>query len=176
MRCCHCGEKEATKIYERTKGKNKKVEYYCMDCYDKLFLRARKDGDTSLTSCPYCDMTLEEFQAGKLVGCAHCYQAMRAGILPTIVKMQGEQTHSGKTPPVLFEGKTVELKDLEPSVYQDTLKAVRFERQCNELECIIAKLKEENNYEDAKDYADKLSSMRSNSEIEEEFVWRSRRR
>ena len=50
----------------------------------------------------------------------------------------------------------------------------RFERQCNELEVIISKLKAENNFEDAKGYADKLSSMRSKSSIEEEFVWRTR--
>ncbi|MBQ8428548.1 MAG: hypothetical protein IJX30_00400 [Clostridia bacterium] len=174
MRCCHCGEKEATKTYER-RGKERKIEYYCMDCYDKLFLNAETAGESSLSSCPYCGMSLTEFQSTKLVGCAHCYRTMKGGVYPVVVKMQGDGAHTGKTPPVSEDGKSVDLRDLESDAYEDTLQKERFKRQCNELEIIIAKLKAENNYEDAKDYADKLSLMRSNVEIEEEFVWRTRR-
>lgn len=176
MRCCHCKQKEATKSYQQFKNGKTTVEYYCMDCYHRLFLdeMAKTDGD-SLSVCPYCGITLSEFTAGKLVGCAHCYTAMRNGVAPMIAKMQGNRAHTGKTPPLEY-GET----QYGGEVYDDALrkKAVekaRFERQCNELEIIIAKLKAENNYEDAKGYADKLSFMRSNASIEEEFVWRTRR-
>ena len=175
MRCCHCGEKEATKTYER-KDRERKIEYYCMDCYDKLFLHPETaDGESSLSSCPYCGMSLAEFQSTKLVGCAHCYRTMKGGVYPVVVKMQGDGAHTGKTPPVTSESGFVDLRDLPPDEYAEILKKERYKRQCNELEIIIAKLKAENNYEDAKDYADKLSLMRSNAEIEEEFVWRTRR-
>ncbi len=174
MRCGHCGEKEATKTYERIKNKNKIIEYYCMECYHKLFISNDEADEGTLSSCPYCGMTLEEFRSTKLVGCAHCYKMMRAGVFPTVVKLQGNHAHTGKTAPVFINGRAVELRDLTPDAYEEALQKVRFERRCNELEQIIAKLKAENNYEDAKDYADKLSSMRSNGVIEEEFVWRSR--
>ena len=174
MRCCYCGEKEATKTYER-KGKERKIEYYCMDCYDKLFLSAEDAaGETSLSSCPYCGMSLAEVQSTKLVGCAHCYRTMKGGVYPIVVKMQGDGAHTGKMPPVGADGKQVDLREMLPEVYEETLRKERYKRQCNELEIIISKLKAENNYEDAKDYADKLSLMRSSTEIEEEFVWRTR--
>ena len=172
MRCCHCGEKEATKTYER-KGKERKIEYYCMDCYDKLFLSA-DDGESSLSSCPYCGMSLAEVQSTKLVGCAHCYRTMKGGVYPIVVKMQGDGTHTGKTPSVSVEEKHGAFRDLDPESYKTALRRERYKRQCNELEIIIEKLKAENNYEDAKDYADKLSLMQSNKDIEEEFVWRTR--
>lgn len=176
MRCCHCKQKEATKSYEQLKKGKSVVEYYCMDCYHRLFLdeTAKTDGD-KLSVCPYCGISLQEITAGKLVGCAHCYSTMHEGVTPLVIKMQGDRAHAGKTPPLEY-GET----QYGGEVYDDTLrkKAIekaRFERQCNELEIIISKLKAENNYEDAKGYADKLSSMRSNASIEEEFVWRTRR-
>ena len=176
MRCCHCKQKEATKSYEQLKKGKSTVEYYCMDCYHRLFLEdGRKTDGETLSVCPYCGTSLQEVNARKLVGCAHCYTMMSKGVTPLVIKMQGDRAHKGKTPPLEY-GET----QYGGEVYDETLrkKAVekaRFERQCNELEIIIAKLKAENNYEDAKGYADKLSSMRSNASIEEEFVWRTRR-
>ena len=177
MRCCYCRNNEATKTYEQIKNNKKVVEYYCMDCYDKLFLGAELvDEASALSVCPKCGMTIEEFRAKKIVGCAYCYRSMRAGITPTIVKMQGEKSHRGKTPPIEFGGEFITMGvEVPEEIRVQTIARDRFERQCNELEIIIAKLQKENNYEDAKSYADKLSSMRSNGKVEEEFVWRTRR-
>ena len=47
----------------------------------------------------------------------------------------------------------------------------RLERQCNELTLIIQKLQKEGKLAAAKEYAYKLSTMKSKLEIEEEFVW-----
>ena len=172
MRCSHCGEKEATKTYER-KGKERKIEYYCMDCYDKLFLTAGEE-ESSLSSCPYCGMSLAEVQSTKLVGCAHCYRTMKGGVYPIVVKMQGEGAHTGKTPSIDTEEYHGIFRDIDPEAHRAAVRKERYKRQCNELEIIIEKLKAENNYEDAKDYADKLSLMQSNKDIEEELVWRTR--
>lgn len=173
MRCCYCKNNEATKTYEQIKDNKKTVEYYCMDCYEKLFLTAKAtDEETSLSVCPSCGMTLEEFRAKKIVGCSYCYRSMRTGIMPTILKMQGEKSHKGKVPPLEFG---LDPTAVLPEDHDEAVAVVRFKRQCYELELIIAKLKKENNYEDAKSYADKLSSMRSNGTVEEEFVWRTRR-
>lgn len=176
MRCCYCKNNEATKTYAQIKNNKKTVEYYCMACYEKLFLAAESaEEEFSLSACPYCGMTLEEFRAKKLVGCAYCYRAMRTGIMPTVLKMQGEKTHEGKIPPLEFGLDLAPAREVAPENREEAVASVRFKRQCHELELIIAKLKKENNYEDAKSYADKLSSMRSNGKIEEEFVWRTRR-
>lgn len=176
MRCCHCNQKEATKTYEQFKNGKRETSYFCMDCYDKLFLdeNTKTDGDT-LSVCPYCGMTLKSFAATKLVGCAHCYGALREGVLPTLLKMQGNRAHVGKTPPLEYGETQFGGEVYDEELRKETLKNARFERQCHELEVIIAKLKAENNFEDAKGYADKLSVMRSKISIEEEFVWRTRR-
>ena len=147
-----------------------------MDCYARLFLddMAKTDGET-LSVCPYCGITLQEVNAGKLVGCAHCYQAMSEGIAPLIVKMQGERAHTGKMLPLEYGETQYGGEVYDETLRKKALEKVRFERQCYELELIIAKLQAENNFEDAKGYADKLSSMRSKSAIEEEFVWRTRK-
>ena len=96
--------------------------------------------------------------------------------MPMIIKMQGREAHKGKTPSLdSFEEKTLEYlggATLTEEEYQEALERSRLRRQCDELEIIIAKLTEEENYEGAQGYADKLSRMRSNARIEEEFVWR----
>lgn len=179
MQCCYCKQNQATKTYEEIKGGKKSIEYYCMDCYHRLFLYAEEaEGDASLSACPYCGMTVSEFQATKLVGCAFCYRTMSGATLPVVTKMQGERSHRGKTPPLLEsdEKSLEEGKSMRNAAFTSQAVArARFERQCNELEIIIKKLKDEGNYADAKGYADKLSAMKSRSAIEEEFVWRARR-
>ena len=177
MACGYCGKNQAVKTYEEIKNGQKQVEYYCLDCYHRLFLYADEAaGDLSLADCPYCGTSLAEVKKSKLVGCANCYKMMNGGMQPMIKKMQGEKAHRGKTPPL--NGYDTN-EDSGARLMADGFRAqavalARFERQCNELEVIISKLKAENNYEDAKGYADKLSSMRSKSSIEEEFVWRTR--
>ncbi len=176
MRCCHCKQKEATKSYEQFKNGKRTAEYYCMDCYDRLFLgeMAKTDGE-ALSVCPYCGITLQEVTSGKLVGCAHCYQAMREGIAPLVMKMQGDRAHTGKMLPLEYGEAQYGGEVYDEQLRKKALAQARFERQCRELELIIAKLQAENNYEDAKGYADKLSLMRSKGVVEEEFVWRTRR-
>lgn len=149
------------------------MEYYCMDCFQRLFIGS-DGGEASLSSCPYCGMSLDEVQSGKIVGCGYCYRTMKAGILPIIVKMQGENTHTGVKPPLSPERDYDDLESFSPTDREEMLRKARFDKQRRELETIIEKLKAENDYEAASDYAGKLSSMRMNAEIEEEFVWRTR--
>ncbi|MBQ9713985.1 MAG: hypothetical protein IJV83_01545 [Clostridia bacterium] len=176
MACGYCGKNQAVKTYEEIKNGKKQVEYYCLDCYHQLFLYADEaEGDLSLSACPYCGTSLAEVKRSKLVGCANCYKTMSSALTPVITKMQGEKAHCGKTPPLEGFGESNDGVRLVLKGYREQAVALaRFERQCKELEVIIAKLKDEDNYEDAKGYADKLSKMRSRSAIEEEFVWRTR--
>lgn len=171
MRCSCCGQNQAVKTYEEIKNGKKAVEYYCLECYHKLFLDAKTTERETLTACPYCGMTAAEFRSGKLVGCGYCYRTMGDTVLPAVTKMQGEKSHRGKTPPLLEEDKQT-LGSMQSTL---DIEQARYERQCNELELIINKLKAEGNYADAKGYADKLSVMKSKQAVEEEFVWRTRR-
>lgn len=174
MACGYCGKNQAVKTYEEIKNGKKQTEYYCLDCYHKLFLYTDgAEGESSLSACPYCEMTVAEIRRTKLVGCANCYKMLSDSLLPSVVKMQGVKAHRGKTPPLETDG--TETGELFDEYRKQAVERARFERRCNELEVIIAKLKAENNYEDAKGYADKLSLMRAEATIEEEFVWRTRR-
>ena len=178
MACGYCGKNQAVRTYEEIKDGKLQREYYCLDCYHRLFLYAEEaEGEVSLSACPYCGMSMAEVKKTQLVGCANCYKMMSGELMPVIVKMQGVKAHRGKTPPL--EGYEVNadvgVRFVEDSYHAQAVARARYERHCNELEVIIAKLTAENNYEDAKGYADKLSSMRSKSAIEEEFVWRTRR-
>ena len=175
MACGYCGKNQAVKTYEEIKNGKKQVEYYCLDCYHRLFL-CTEETEEFLSACPYCGTTAAEMKKSKLVGCAHCYKMMSGHTLPMIKKMQGEKAHEGKTPPLngYDQNTDVGARLMSDGFRAQAIALARFERQCNELEVIISKLKAENNYEDAKGYADKLSSMRSKSSIEEEFVWRTR--
>ena len=160
--------------YEEIKGGKKTTVYYCLDCHRKLFLDVEfMREDEAFSSCPYCGMTMEEFQKGKLVGCAHCYRTMRMGIMPSVLKMQGQKkAHCGKTPPLEMDDAFDDGFEFDAEFKTQKVAQTRYERQCNELNLIIKKLQDEGNFSEAKEYADKLSRMRSNATIEEEFVWR----
>ncbi len=177
MRCFHCKENQATKTYERVKNGKKLSEFYCLQCYERLFFEDEIKAETDSTdTCPYCGMTLAEVEEKKLVGCAYCYKMMHGGVSPIIIKMQGKETHKGKGPVLDSEEeqKFARLGEAEPSEAEmdAALERSRLRRQCYELEVILTKLKNEGDFEGAQGYADKLSRMRGNARIEEEFVWR----
>ncbi len=176
-RICQCCKKNhAARSYEVDKKKPELREFYCLECYSHLFLEENGGDEGSLSSCPYCGMTLEEIKTGKLVGCAHCYQTMQTGLYPMIEKMQGGRAHRGKTPPLEGEFGDIYVGDnpFGKKYRAEAVAQARFERQCRELEIIIEKLKSEEDFEGAKSYADKLAVMKNRSAIEEDFVWRTR--
>ena len=173
--CQCCNQRHAARVHEE-KGKNGSVwEYYCLDCYTRIFLD-EIDGEDVLSVCPYCGMSASAIASSKLVGCAHCYQTLQSMVYPMVYKMQGKKGHKGKTPPLDTE--LCDLYDFENGMsaeYREKAVAqARYERQCRELEIIIKKLKAEGNFEDAKSYAEKLAAMKNRSAIEEDFVWRTR--
>ena len=175
MRCFYCNKNEAVKSYERVK-QGKKREYYCLECYENLFLGV-KEGENALESCPYCGTALNEFLSNKLVGCPYCYRTMGAEILPIITKMQnGVCGHRGKTPPLTEkdESEFVQMRfatEAESAAYRAVLeRSARFERQKKELELLIKHLKRTGAAREA-EYSEKLERMKRTGEVEEEIVW-----
>ena len=181
MRCFYCNNNEATRTYQQIKNGKNSVEYYCMECYHRLFLSGNEaEGERALSACPYCGTSLAEFKETKLVGCAYCYKTMASGLIPAVMKMQGVSTHRGKMPPLSAEDEEFLERggfatQTERSAYRaDAARRVRFERQCEELEILSDYLREHKDYEGANGYEEKLSQMRAKGDVEEEFVWRKR--
>ena len=169
MACCYCHKNDAVGRYINVKKGKQVEETYCLACYEKFFLYATKKGGEALSVCPYCNTTAEEFKKTKLVGCAKCYETLTVAIEPVVIKMQGKKAHNGKTPifDLLYNealGETMEGK----------LKEASFQRQCLELECLVSKFLAEKQEEKAKFYANKLSQMRYNEELEGGALWRGR--
>ena len=176
MRCFYCNKNEATKSYERIKNGEKKREYYCMPCYSQRFLREDGMEEKPLTACPYCGTTLKEFRLRKIVGCPYCYQTMASGILPSILKMQGDACgHRGKRPPLSVEdevdfGKEQFAASADRDSYREEMEQrERFARQKREMEILIAFHQADEARQ--KEYADKLDRMQRSGKIEEEIVW-----
>ncbi len=175
--CRCCKKNQAVRSYQRDKKDSSTWEFYCLECYGRLFLDGGEESKGAEERCPYCEMTLSEARAGKLVGCAHCYQTMWSGLFPLVSKMQGDRVHRGKTPPIDEEyGELPTLGENASEAYRAaTLARVRYDRQKRELKIIIEKLIAEGDFDGAKCYEEKLTAMENRSAVEEDFVWRTRR-
>ena len=176
MRCGYCNKNEATKSYERVKNGEKKREYYCLTCYGQLFLSEDGTEENSHSACPYCGTTLKEFRLSQIVGCPYCYQTMAMGIMPSILKMQGDACgHRGKKPPLSLEDETEFSKEIfgasaERDCYREEMEQrERFVRQTREMEILIDFL--EGDKPRQQEYEDKLTRMQRSGKIEEEIVW-----
>lgn len=169
MLCCHCKKNQAAKTYEWVKNGEKQTDYYCLDCYEQNFLSI-KEGEKTLSACPYCGATKESILLHKLVGCGYCYKMLEEVVMPLVTGMQNTSlSHKGKKPPLLGDIQVEEIS-LE---YEAKLRAdARFQRQCNELKSVIAKLLSDGEFEGAREYQEKLKKMEEKLAVEEDFVWR----
>ena len=171
--CDHCHKNDAVTSYERKKGG--KMEYYCLPCYEQLFLHVRETTE-KVSACPYCGTTVKQFRATKLVGCSYCYETLYAEIVPVIVKMQGDNSgHRGKRPPLSIEDEKLFAKrkfsgDTEQEKCRVEMEQrERFLRQKAEIETLIEFLATDKDRQ--QEYKDKLDRMQRRGVIEEEIVW-----
>lgn len=175
--CDHCHKHDAVMSYERKKDNGKEMEYYCLPCYEQLFLHVKETKDEQgVFACPYCGTSVHEIHTRKIVGCSYCYQTMYSEIVPLIVDMQGDYCgHRGKRPPLserdkkFFAEKTFSDDAEEERCRAEMELRERFVRQKNEMEKLIAFLS--GNKERQQEYIDKLDRMERRGVIEEEIVW-----
>ncbi len=144
MLCCHCKKNQASKTYEKRKIVDKKTvkttEYYCLECYCRLFVSV-SDEKEPRTVCPACGMTVAAFKQKKLVGCAKCYSYLSGAVLPVVLKMQGAaEAHCGKEEA---------SSDIEKLV-----------KRAHEVQILLDKKKSENS-SSAKIYERELASLRA---------------
>ena len=175
--CCHCHKNSAVTSYEKKGSVGAQMEYYCLPCYEKLFLHVNEEkGAQRQTACPYCGTSVEQYQKTKIVGCSYCYQTMYSDIVPVIVKMQGDCCgHRGKKPPLstkdeaVYENMRFEVNAQRYEYRTEREQSERFMRQKREIEKLIEFLAD--NPIRQQEYKDKLDRMERRGAIEEEIVW-----
>lgn len=110
MICDHCKEREATMHVAVFEKSGKKEWNLCSECAQKLgvmpmnpfsfgdlFQQVTADIPAEI-SCSSCGTTLGELKRTGLVGCEHCYEDLRMGIMPIIRNVQKNVQHIGRTP------------------------------------------------------------------------------
>ena len=170
MLCQSCGKKEATFHYTSNENGNITELHLCHDCAKKsgyidesfknfnpfsffnnsqdmfgeliggMFDSEQPAAIREAAVCPFCGMRLNEFMHGGKAGCAKCYTTFKNAITPTIKKLHGNTKHTGKVPAGRAIHKTKEDKRAE-------------------LEVLLKKAIENQEYEKAAEYRDQIRAL-----------------
>ncbi len=110
MVCSRCGKSSAGKFHTVENGRGE-TRVLCSACYELLYGdKVEKEFFDSLfgktgelpvetgATCPSCGTTMEDFRKSGLLGCAKCYEALRAELTPAIRRIQGRVQHAGRAP------------------------------------------------------------------------------
>jgi len=100
--------------------------------------------------CPSCGLTLDEFKRTAKLGCDDCYRAFESLLEPVVKRMHGRTVHTGKIARAAEstnKGKDREISDIQ----QQLMKAIN-----------------EENYEMAAVYRDKIKLLKAATEEGEE--------
>lgn len=117
MKCQKCKVKNATTHVKRVVNGEYEEYMLCGDCahemgFDNVFDMDMPDmfGDlmkslfgalpsrSGAARCPLCGSTLGDITNTGKVGCAKCYEVFYNELLPSVKRIHGNTTHSGKTP------------------------------------------------------------------------------
>ena len=150
--CFHCEKNTATVSRSEYLNGSEARKYYCLSCYQTLFLTRDFTVDASSAieidgqkACAVCKRTAREFFATGLVGCANCYKALAKEIYPTILKMQGDKAHCGAKH--IHSEKILKLLD-ERDAIRSSLDDTQNSEQEQKLEYIIKKIEESSDDEE----------------------------
>ncbi len=98
----------------------------------------------SLTECPACGFTIEDYNRVARLGCDKCYEVFQEEIAPALIQIHGSSTHVGKTP-------------IRAS------KERRKIRECSTLYLELQKAVEREDYEEAAKLRDAINHINANS-------------
>ena len=165
MLCQHCKQKNATTYYTQTIHGEKREIALCDDCtrelsgelglfdpfsfsLDNLFsqmLAPHTHKVQSLNelegSCPMCGTTLREISRTGKVGCPECYHKFSEALIPSIQKIHGRTSHTGKVP----RSAGIQL---------------RLQSRIGELQEKLKQAVAEQRYEDAASLRDEITSLK----------------
>ncbi len=144
MLCDRCGKNEATIHYISYVNDEKTESHICSSCAAKTNMKnilntftisdlfdgffdapSVKPAADNPMKCSKCGMTINEFRNSGRLGCADCYKAFEATVLPIVKKVQGHNMHTGSFPK--GAGKKYEKRRLEDELKEKLNEAVRRE-------------------------------------------------
>ena len=100
-----------------------------------------EDSDSASTKCPQCEFSQADFKKTGRLGCAECYDHFEEGVEGMLKTMHKGTRHKGKAPAIWKK-----MKD-----YVD---------QLHELEIMLDKAISKENYENAAEIRDKITSIK----------------
>jgi len=121
MKCEECGEREASVHYTEIKDDQVREMHLCEQCAAKKgFTVSGSEGSgigtpnllagmaeeaqgeaaegESPLRCERCGLTYARFKSSGRLGCAECYEAFRAPLVPLLRRIHGSRRHTGKIP------------------------------------------------------------------------------
>lgn len=178
MLCERCKKREANVIVTEVIDGVKKQHSYCMKCASEMKLGSLADFELPLgkllsgilglaaeetdaepeelrsLACPSCAMTYGEFLRDSHFGCADCYATFGPLIERNMKKLQASGTHTGKHPKNKMSKTVAEDMKEKPKEVTPEEQIVLFQSRLKEA-------LEEENYEDAALYRDKIRELKS---------------
>lgn len=157
MLCQNCNKKQATTHIKKIVNDSLEEKYLCNECAEmmgyKSFLNSfagdfnsffgfgdKKILSTETVRCECCGSSYEEIARTGKVGCANCYKIFKNKITPSIIRIHGNTTHTGKI-----------TSSVSPQIKaKNTIAQLK-----NELNKAI----EEQEFEKAAEIRDKIKSM-----------------
>ncbi len=170
MKCDSCGKENANIHMTSIVNGVKEEHHYCQQCanqkeqgkesmfssmFDDTFFNNQffanvmypqsALGNSKVSTCPQCGMTISAFNRQGRLGCDGCYEAFQTHLVPLIKRIQGSTSYEGRIP----QRGAADLK------VEQTIKQLR-----NEL---IQAVKQEK-FEKAAQIRDKIKSLEQSKE------------
>lgn len=164
MLCQNCNKNQATTHIKKIINGSFKERYLCNECAEiigyKNFLSEfagdfnsffgfgdKKVLSTETVRCECCGSSYEEIARTGKVGCAECYKVFKKKIMPSIIRIHGNTTHTGKV-----------TSTVSPSVkVKNTIAQLKIE---------LSKAIDEQEFEKAAEIRDKIKSMEGDNNNE----------
>ena len=154
MKCDSCGKENANVHMTSIVNGVKEEHHYCQQCanqkeqgtgsmfssmFDDTFFNNQffanvmypqsTLGNSKLSACPQCGMTISAFNHQGRLGCDKCYEAFQQHLVPLIKRIQGSTSYEGRLPQRGAEDLKVEqtIKQLRHDLIQ-AVKQEQFER------------------------------------------------
>ena len=154
MKCDSCGKENANVHMTSIVNGVKEEHHYCQQCanqkeqgtgsmfssmFDDTFFNNQffanvmypqsTLGNSKLSACPQCGMTISAFNHQGRLGCDKCYEAFQQHLVPLIKRIQGTTSYEGRLPQRGAEDLKVEqtIKQLRNDLIQ-AVKQEQFER------------------------------------------------
>lgn len=154
MKCDSCGKENANIHMTSIVNGVKEEHHYCQQCanqkeqgqgsmfssmFDDTFFNNQffanvmypqsALGNSKLSACPQCGMTISAFNHQGRLGCDKCYEAFQQHLVPLIKRIQGSTSYEGRLPQRGAEALKIEqtIKQLRNDLIQ-AVKQEQFER------------------------------------------------